>query len=113
MAQSQKNYGVRHSVRAGSSPRRRHRLPPPTYAHTILLGRKIIRRATNYAAAEQLSRAGAGGPKIRKKKSENCRTVPNIPYPISLYIEPNYTLSSYIEPNYTLSLNTEPNYTLS
>ena len=47
------------------------------------------------------------------QKFENFRTVPKIPYSISLYIEPNYTLSLYIEPNYTLSLNIEPNYTLS
>ena len=66
--------------------------PPPTYAHTILLGGKFIRerqrtvrggkvirrwrknykgasadgrRRKNYAAAEKLSRVGAGGPKIR------------------------------------------------
>ena len=48
-----------HSVRAGSSPRRRPRLSPPTSAHTILLmgklsdGGKIIpRRRKNYPAAE-------------------------------------------------------------
>ena len=52
-AQSQKKiYGVRHSVRAGSSPRRRPRLPPPNYAHTILLGGKTIPRRKNYSAAE-------------------------------------------------------------
>ena len=28
---------------------------------------------------------------------ENCRTVPKIPYSISLYIEPNYALSLYIK----------------
>ena len=49
-----------HSVRAGSSPRRRPRLsPPPTSAHTILLmgklsdgGEIIPRRRKNYPAAE-------------------------------------------------------------
>ena len=48
---------------------------------------------------------GRGWTKIRKKppSAQNCRTVPKIPYSISLYIEPNYTLSLYIEPNYTLS----------
>ena len=96
--------------------------PPPTYAHTILLGGKISsggkifpRRRKNYPVAEEISQAGAGGPKIRKKtqNAQNCRTVPKIPYSISLYVEPNYTLSLCIEPNYTLSLNIEPNYTLS
>ena len=75
--------------------------PPRTYAHTILLeeklsgGGKIIRRPKIYAAAEKLSRTGAGGPKIRKnilKLSHsaektlfpiliNCET---IPYPYTL-----------------------------
>ena len=83
--------------------------PPRNYAHTILLGGKIIRERQrkvaagvreigggrsirrwrkNYPAAEYLSLAGAGGPKIRKKirknlSAENCRTVPKIPYSIS------------------------------
>ena len=35
-----------------------------------------------YPAAEKLSRVGACEPKIRKK-SENCRTVPKIPYSLS------------------------------
>ena len=48
-----------------------------------------------------------------EKKSENCRTVPRIPYSISLFIESNYTLSLYIEPKYYLSLYIKPNYTLS
>ena len=43
---------------------------PPTSAHTILLGGKIIRRRKNYVAAEYLS--SAGGPKNRKKISQ-CR----------------------------------------
>ena len=48
--------------------------PPPTYAHTILLGEKTsgggvkkFQRRNNYAAPEQISRAGAGGPKNGKK----------------------------------------------
>ena len=87
--------------------------PPPTCAHTILLrgklsrGGKIIpRRRKNCPAVEYLSRAGAGTQKF-EKKSENCRTVPKVPYSICLYIEPNYTVSLYIEPNYTLSLYIE------
>ena len=60
------------------------------------------RRRKNLSGGGIIIRAGAGGPKIRKK-SENCRTVPKKPYFISLYIEPNYTLFLYIEPNYTLS----------
>ena len=52
--------------------------PPPTYAHTILLGGKTIRRRNNYH-----------------------QRAPN--YTLSSYIEPNYTLSLYLEPNYTLS----------
>ena len=47
-----------------------------------------------------------------EKKSKNYRTVPKIPYLISLFIEPNYTLFIYIEPKYTLFLYVEPNYTL-
>ena len=93
---------------------------PPTYAQTIVLGGKIFRGwRKSYPTAYILSgggiiiRAGAGGQKVWQKKSENCRTVPKIPYSISLYIEPNYTLSLYIEPNYTLSLYIEPHYTLS
>ena len=42
-------------------------------------GGKIIRRRNNYAAAEYLSRAGAGGPKVRKKLSKTvaqCRKYP-------------------------------------
>ena len=79
-----KNYGVRHSVRARSSPRKRPRLPPPTYAHTRLLGEKLsgggvknIRRRNSYAAAEQRSRAGAGGPKNRKKIRNLSHTAKN------------------------------------
>ena len=62
--------------------------PPPLMLTLYYLreklsgGEKIIRRPKNFAAAEWLSRAGAGGPKIRKK-SENCRTVPKIPYSLS------------------------------
>ena len=63
-----------------------------------------MRRRNNYPGRAQV-------PKNSKKKSENCRTVPKIPYSVSLYIEPNYTLSLYIEPNYTQSLYIEANYT--
>ena len=45
-------------------------------------GVKIIRRRKNYAAAEYLYRAGAGGPKIRKRIPKivaQCRKYP-IPY---------------------------------
>ena len=51
--------------------------PPPTSDHTILLGgnlsgggKTIPRRRKNYPAAEKISRAGAGGPKIQKKISK-------------------------------------------
>ena len=50
--------------------------PAPTYAHTTLLGGRIIRRLKKYTAAEILSgggkiiRAGAGGPEIRRKTFE-------------------------------------------
>ena len=89
--------------------------PPHFCSHYTTTGGKIFRWRENYPAAENLS---GGGKIIRrrnnypgreqvgqkfKKKSETCRTVPKIPYSISLYIEPNYTLSLYIEPNYTLS----------
>ena len=80
--------------------------PPPTYAHTILLGGKIIRRRHNYPGRAQVG-------KKFEKKSEKCRTVPKIPHSISLYIEPNCTFSLYIKPNYTLSLYIVPKYTLS
>ena len=59
-------------------------------------GVKIMLRRNNYPGWAQV------GQKL-EKKSENCRTVPRIPYSMSLYNEPNYTLSLYIEPNYTLS----------
>ena len=53
IAQSQKSYGVRHSVRPGSNPADWSSSSLPlTYAHTILLGGKIFRRRKNYAAAE-------------------------------------------------------------
>ena len=107
IAQSQKIYGIRHSVRADSNPRRRpHFTPPPISANTTLLGGKIIRerqrkgavgvreagggknmrRQNNYPAAEQLYCGGRGWAKNSKLKShtaENCRTVPKIPYSIS------------------------------
>ena len=111
IAQSQKSYGVRQSVRAGSIPRRRLRLPPlpPTYAYTILLlakkisgGVKIVRRQNNYkgASAEGSRRrtggrlrnnypGGRGWTKNSKKNSkrsqsaEDSPTVPKIPYSIS------------------------------
>ena len=57
--------------------------PPPTYAHTILIGGKLSaggkdnRRRKNSAGAGYLSRASAGGPKIRKKNRKNL-TVPKI-----------------------------------
>ena len=95
-------------------------LPPPAHlcSHYTTWGK-------NYPAAEKLSagvkinrrrHAYPGRAKVVQKcekKTKNCRTVPKIPYSISLYIEPNYILSLYIEPNYTLFLNIEPNYTLS
>ena len=80
--------------------------PPPTSAHTILQGgdlsgggKSIPRRRKNYPAAEQLSRAGAGGPKIRKKLAvpktvAQCRKYP-IPY--------LYTLCQTIPYLYTLN----------
>ena len=93
--------------------------PPPhfcshytTGGKTIRGGVKTIRRLKKLSGGGINIRAGAGGPKIRKK-NENCPTVLEIAYSVSLYIEPNYTLSSYIDPNYTLSLNIEPNYTRS
>ena len=49
-------------------------------------GVKVMRRRNNYPKWEQV------GQKL-EKKSENCRTLPKIPYSISLYTEPNYTLS--------------------
>ena len=92
--------------------------PPHFCSQYTTTGGKIFRWRKNYPAAEKLSGGGIiipGGRRWFKnsKKSENCRTVPKIPYSISLYIEPNYTLSLYIEPNYTLSLYIEPNYALS
>ena len=80
--------------------------PPPTSAHTILLGRKIIRWRKNYPAAAKICAgriiirrrnnypaAGAGGPEIRKKNPKivaQCRKYPfvihceTIPYPYTL-----------------------------
>ena len=51
-------------------------------------GVKNIRRRKNNAAAEKLSRAGAGGPKTRFflknfHSSENCRTVSKNTFSIS------------------------------
>ena len=82
------------------------------------LGEKLSGGVKIYPAAQKTIRWPdnyQGGRRWAKnqKNNENCRTVPKIPYSISLYIEPNYTLSLYIEPNYSLSLHIEPNYTLS
>ena len=96
-----------------------HFPPPPTSAHTILLGEKLsagvklIRRPKNFCGGGIIIPGGRGWAKKSKKKSENCRTVSKIPYSISLYIELNYTPSSYNEPNYSLPLHIELNYTLS
>ena len=74
--------------------------PPPTYARTILLREKICGGGVKtYPAAKKIIwgrnnyPGGRKWEKKSKKKSENCRTKPKIPYSISLYIEPNYTLS--------------------
>ena len=57
-----------HSVRAGSSPRRRPRLsPPPHFCSHYTTRGKVIRRRKNYpAAAEKLSR---GGVKIIRQRN--------------------------------------------
>ena len=82
---------------------------PPTCAHSILLwgkiirerqrtggGGKNIRRPKSYAAAQKLSRAGAGSQKFEKKPQivAQCRSYP-IPY--------LYTLSRTISYLYTLN----------
>ena len=84
IARQQKSYGVRHSVRAVSNPRRRLRLPPsqPIVILYYLDGgkhpvaEKIMRWRNNYPTAETLSGAGAGGPKILKKISQ-CQKLPH------------------------------------
>ena len=95
-----------HSVRAGSSPRRTTRLyPPPHFCSHYTTRGKIISERQRTAGGGIFIPGGRRCKKIEKKSqsAQNCRTVPKIPYSISLYIEPNYTLSLYIEPNYTLS----------
>ena len=82
----------------------RPRLPPPTYAHTILLREKICGGGVKtYPVALLIIRggiiirAGAGGPKLRKKNPQTitqCRKYPN-PY--------LYTLSQTIPYLYTLN----------
>ena len=67
--------------------------PPPTYAHTILLGGKIISErqlkgaaGVREAGGEKIIRRRAlVGQKCEKKSHspENCRTVPKTPYSIS------------------------------
>ena len=110
-----KSYAVRHSVRAGSGPRRRPHLPPPpplmTYAHTILLGEKLsgsgvknIRRWKNYPAAEYSS-GGRGWAKNKQKYLAvpklvaQCQKNP-IPYLNTLR---DHSLSLYITKNTTLT----------
>ena len=78
---------VRYFLRAGSSPRRRPRLPPPTLcSHYTASGENYkgasaegSRRRTegwrrkNSASAEYLSRASAGRLKIFFSKKSQCR----------------------------------------
>ena len=79
--------------------------PPHLCSHYTTLGKiirrrkkisggvKIMQRRKNYP---QRARVGQKPEKKIRKLShsvENIRTVPKIPYSISLYIEPNYTLS--------------------
>ena len=81
MAQSQKRYGVRHSVRAGSNPVGDFTSPPPHLRSHYTTGRKIIRQRKNFAAAEYSSCggifiwAGAAGTENRRKNL----TVPKNP----------------------------------
>ena len=59
-------------------------------------GKSIPRRRKNYKGASADGRWRnnySGRAQVPKKLKKNCRTVPKIPYSISLYIEPNYTLS--------------------
>ena len=88
-----------------------HLPPPPTSAHTILLGGIFIPRRKNISLGVKNMRRRNIYPgrswvdqKFEKKpqSAQNCRTLPKIPYSIFLYIEPNCTLSLYVEPNYTL-----------
>ena len=83
--------------------------PPPTSAHTILLGEKLSGGGKTIPGGRSWAK--------NSKKNSQCPKLSHRaekkPYSKSLYIEPNYALSLYIEPNYTLSLNIEPNYTLS
>ena len=55
IAQSQKSYGVRHSILAGSNPRMKPHLFYPPPSHLCLYyttGGKLIRRRKIYAAAD-------------------------------------------------------------
>ena len=74
--------------------------PPPTYAHTILLGWKIIRRRKNlsggvknypgqniYKGASADGKAGADGTKIRKKIRKLSDSAENTLFPILRHCE--------------------------
>ena len=82
--------------------------PTPNFCSHLLPGGKLFgggkitpRRRRNYPAAELLSRAGAGGPKFRKKFTVP-KTVAQCPkYPIP-YL---YTLSQTMPYLYTLNRN--------
>ena len=107
-----KTYGVRHSVRAGSNPRRRPR-PPPLMLTLYYLGEKLIGSVSGRQAAEKLSEGVKinrrrhnypGRPQVGKKFAKKnftvsitvaqCRKYP-IPY--------LYTLSQTISYLYTLN----------
>ena len=87
---TKKSYGVRHSVRTGSNPRRRPRLsylPPHLRSHYTTWGKNTRRRRKNYARCKKIcggrrnireQQRTAGGGRGWAKKSEKISQSRNL-----------------------------------